>query len=188
MRVLLALIIGIIVGAAVIWYYNTNRGNPDLRSAANRIENTAQSARDTLEEKLRSLHLGTNDIRDELARTGRIVREKARAAGQAIVDATADARITAAVKARLLASRDVSSLSISVSTSNGIVTVSGTVPKAEDIGKVMVIALETEGVRQVISTIQVQGKAGQVFRVPGEARIASRAPVACESGVALALL
>ncbi len=111
-----------------------------------------------MQEKLRSLNLGTNDIREELARTGRIVRQKASQAGKVIADSTADARTTAAIKAKLLANRDLSGLSISVNTTDGIVTLSGSVPAAEDIGKAMVVALDTDGVKQVISTIQVKPK------------------------------
>ncbi len=156
MRVFLALILGIIIGAAALWYYSTQQGKSQVNTATQQMQHAAGSARDTLQEKLHSLNLGTNDIRDELARTGRIVRQKASQAGKAIADATADARTTAAIKAKLLANRDLSSLSISVNTTDGIVTLSGSVPTAEDIGKAMVVALDTDGVKQVISTIQVK--------------------------------
>ena len=62
------------------------------------------------------------DIKEDLARGGQIVRRKAREAGQAIADATADARITTAIKGKLLANRDLSALSISVNTTGGVVT------------------------------------------------------------------
>ncbi|HEV2392268.1 MAG TPA: BON domain-containing protein [Verrucomicrobiae bacterium] len=158
MRVLLALIIGAILGAAALWFYN-HRQEPQVRSKTEQVENAAQSARDTVEEKLRSFHLGTNDIKNELARSGEVIRRTARNVGQAVADATADARITAAIKGKLLANRDLSGLSISVSTSDGIVTLSGTVPTAEDVSQAMLTALETDGVRQVISTIQVKPRA-----------------------------
>ncbi len=139
-----------------MWYYSSEQGKARVKGTTEQMQNAAQSARDSLQEKLRSLNLGTNDIRDELARTGRIVRQKASQAGKAISDATADARTTAAIKAKLLTHRELSGLSISVNTTDGIVTLSGSVPAAEDIGKAMVVALETDGVRQVISTIQVR--------------------------------
>ena len=105
------------------------------------------------------LHLRSEDIKDELARTGQVVRREASEAGQAIADATADARITAAIKAKLLASRDLSALNISVNTTAGVVTLSGFVPSPEHISKAILLAMETDGVREVVSTLQVKPKA-----------------------------
>ena len=141
-----------------MWYLNTNRANPQLQNAANQVESAAKSAGNAIEEKLRILDLRTNDFKDELDRTGKIVRRKAGEAGKAIADATADARITAAIKAKLLGDRDLSVLSISVNTTGGIVTLSGTVPTPEAISKAMLLAMETDGVQEVISTLQVKPK------------------------------
>lgn len=159
MRVLFALIIGIILGAVGLWYLNTNRANPQLQNAANQVQSAAKSAGNAIQEKLRILDLRTNDFKDELDRTGKIVRRKAGEAGKAIADATADARITAAIKAKLLGDHDLSVLSISVNTTGGIVTLSGTVPTPEAISKAMLLAMETDGVQEVISTLQVKPKA-----------------------------
>ena len=73
-----------------------------------------------------------------------------------IADATADARMTAAIKGKLVATRDLSALSISVNTTGGVVTLSGTVPAPEDISKAMLLAMDTDGVTEVISTLQVK--------------------------------
>jgi osmotically-inducible protein OsmY len=135
--VFLALLVGAAIGAAAIWFITSNH---------------------SLEEQLRSLHLGTNDIREELAKTGQVVRQKAKGAGQAIADATVDARITATIKAKFLADPDLSALSISVNTTAGVVTLSGMVERPEDVGKAMVLALNTEGVNRAISTLQVKAK------------------------------
>ena len=56
----------------------------------------------------------------------------------------------------VLGNRELSALSISVNTTEGIVTLSGTVSSAEDISKAMLLAMETDGVREVISTLQVK--------------------------------
>ena len=156
MRVILALIIGIFIGAAGLWYFSSQQGRSRSGTTATQLENAARSARDAVEEKLRVLDLRTNDIKDELARSGQVVRRKAREAGQALADATADARITAAIKGKLVANRDLSALSISVNTTGGIVTLSGSVPSSEAISKAMLLAMETDGVREVISTLQVK--------------------------------
>ena len=131
-----------------------------MQSVTNHAENAAKSAGDAIQEKLRVLDLRPQDIKDELARTGQVVRRKAKEAGQAIADATADARITAAIKGKLVASRELSALSISVNTTAGIVTLAGTVPSNEAISKAMLLAMETDGVKEVISTLQVKPKTG----------------------------
>ena len=161
MRVFLALLIGIVIGAGALWFYGTKQGKSTARTTGEQIESTAKSARDTIQDKLKVLDLRSEDIKDELARTGRIVRRKAREAGQAIADATADARVTAAIKAKLVANRDLSALSISVNTTEGVVTLSGTVSSPEDISKAMLLAMETDGVREVVATLQVKPRNGK---------------------------
>ena len=158
MKILVTLLIGIVVGAGVVWVYTTKEGRSQARSTGEQIENATKSARDTIQDKLKVLDLRSDDIKDELARTGQVVRRKAREAGQAVADATADARITGAIKGKLLANRDLSAMSISVNTTGGIVTLSGTVSSAEDISKAMLVAMETDGVREVVSTLQVKSK------------------------------
>ncbi len=160
MRVLLALIVGVVVGAAIVWYLQYGRNNSRVQEASNQVQSAAKSAGDAIQEKLRVLDLRPQDIKDELARSGQVVRRKAKEAGQAIADATADARITAAIKGKLVASRDLSALSISVNTTAGVVTLSGTVPSTDAISKAMLLAMETDGVKEVISTLQVKGKTG----------------------------
>ncbi|MBM3835625.1 MAG: BON domain-containing protein [Verrucomicrobia bacterium] len=107
-------------------------------------------------DKLKDFSLRTDDIKEELTRSGKVVRQKAKELGAAVAGATADGRITAAIKAKLVADPDLSALSVSVDTTNGIVTLSGTVSSYENIGKAMTLALETEGVREVVSTLQVR--------------------------------
>jgi hyperosmotically inducible periplasmic protein len=131
-----------------------------MQEATNQVEHAAKSAGDAIQEKLKVLDLRPQDVKDELARSGQVVRRTAKEAGQAIADATADARITAAIKGKLIASRDLSALSISVNTTAGIVTLSGTVPSTEAISKAMLLAMETDGVKEVISTLQVKAKTG----------------------------
>jgi hypothetical protein len=151
MRTFLALVLGVALGGAAVWFYSIYRDDPRMRSAEQKVGNAAQDT-------LRVLHLRSEDIKDELARTGRVVRREAHEAGQAIADATADARVTTAIKAKLLASRDLSALNISVNTTAGVVTLSGFVTSSEHIGKAILLAMETDGVREVVSTLQVKPK------------------------------
>jgi osmotically-inducible protein OsmY len=159
MKVIFALVLGALIGAAAVWFYSTNQGKSTARATGEQIESATKSARDTIQDKLKVLDLRSDDIKDELARTGKVVRRQAREAGQAIADATADARITGAIKGKLLADRELSALSISVNTTEGVVTLSGTVSSAENVSKAMLVAMETDGVREVISTLQVKTQA-----------------------------
>jgi len=166
MKTFFALLVGIAIGIGVWWYYSNSRGKSDVRAdiktdvraAGDKIETAAKSAGDKIQEKLREWKLLPDDIKDDLAKTGKVIRSKAQQAGQALTDATADARTTTAIKAKLVANRDLSALSISVNTTAGVVTLSGTVNSPEDIGKAMLVAMETEGVTQVVSTLQVTMK------------------------------
>jgi len=159
-RFLLALILGLALGAAAVWYFQTGRNNPRVQSAGNQVETAVKSAGDAIQDKLKVLDLRPQDVKDELAKTGQVVRRTAKNAGQAMADATADARVTAAIKGKLVAHRELSALSISVNTTAGVVTLSGTVPSTEDISKAMLLAMETDGVKEVISTLQVKPRQG----------------------------
>ena len=158
MRVVLGLIIGVLIGAAAVYFYSSNQGRSTVHSTGQQIETATKSARDTIQEKLHQWNLEPENIREDLAKTGQVIRRKAQEAGRAIADGTADARITGAIKTKLIANKDLSALSISVSTTDGIVTMSGSVNSPDDVSKAMLLALETEGVREVVSTIQVKAK------------------------------
>lgn len=158
MRVLVALLLGLAIGGAAVWFYSNYQGDSRLKAAEEKVGEAAKSARETVQDQLRVLDLRSDDIKDELARTGQVVRRKAREAGQVIADATADARTTAAIKTKLVASGDLSALNISVNTTAGVVTLAGSVSSPEHISKAMLLAMETEGVREVISTLQVRPK------------------------------
>jgi osmotically-inducible protein OsmY len=87
-----------------------------------------------------------------------VIRQKAAQIGNAIVESTADARITGAIKAKLLSEPGVSSIGVDVNTTGGVVTLAGSVGSHEEVAKAMRIALDTEGVLKVISTLQVRQK------------------------------
>ena len=156
MKFVYVLLVGILIGAAGVWFYGTRQGKSAIQSTGEQIESATKSARDTVQEKLRVLDLKPEQVKEDLARSGQVVRRKAKEAGQAIADATADARTTAAIKGKLLANRELSALSISVNTTAGVVTLSGTVNSLEDISKAVMLAMDTDGVTEVVSTLQVK--------------------------------
>lgn len=158
MKIFLALVVGIAIGIAAVWYFNHDKNNSQFRSAGEEIKSTAQSAGNAIDEKLKSWKLDRESVSDELARTGRVIRDKASQAGKAISDATADGRVSAAIKAKLVKDPDLSAWDIHVSTTDGVVTLSGTVASADLVGKAMALALDTDGARQVVSTLQVKPK------------------------------
>lgn len=148
MKVFFGFILGVAVTVAVVWFVN-----PGTR---NRAEADTQRAETATKEKMDDLGLTPENIKDELARTGKVIRRKSEAAGKVIADATADARITAAIKAKIVADPNLSALSISVSTTDGCVTLSGTASSTDNIRRAMTLAYDTDGVTQVISTLSVK--------------------------------
>jgi hypothetical protein len=155
-----AFIIGFILGAAVlvgaVWYLHGPNNKPSLEDARDRVAADAKHAETATKNKMDELGLTPDNIRDELSRTGKVIRRKSEAVGHAISDATADARITAAIKTKLVGDPDLSAVAISVNTTDGVVTLSGTASSPENIRKAMTLAYNTEGVTQVVSTLLVK--------------------------------
>lgn len=155
MKAILSLMLVAAIGVGVYWYLNRPREHPVLHQA-DELARAAERVKDSIQEKLGRFSLNGEDIKKELERTGKVVRQKVREVSAALADATADARITAAIKGKLVIDPDLSALSMTVNTTAGVVTLSGSVSSHEHIGKAMLLALEVEGVREVISTLQVK--------------------------------
>ena len=159
------LVLGVILGVAGYWFIqNKAREHPAAEQRAEAAAAQAQSAAgeagrhlsDALQAKLETLDLRSDQIKDELARTGKIVRRKAHDLGEQVADAAADASIVAAIKAKYAAASDLSVWKISVSSDQGRVTLAGTVSAEDNIGKAVALALEVDGVRDVTSTLAVK--------------------------------
>jgi osmotically-inducible protein OsmY len=161
------LILGIILGAVGYWFVEKKANeHPEAQqryeqSAAqlrDNAEDAAQNLGDAMRAKLDTLDLQTDQIKAELANGGQIVRRKAQDIGDKAVDATSDARAVTEIKAKYAADSSLSAWDISVSCSQGHVTLSGTVSSPEDIGRAMAIALDADGVRDATSTLVVKPK------------------------------
>lgn len=154
---LFGLILGLALGAGGAWLYLTGHNSAAGNSSPAQAGPAATNQHRALDEKLRLLHLDPANLREELARGGQVVRRTARDLGRALADATADARITAAIKAKYVADPRLSALRISVNCTDGRVTLAGSVQAEEDIGRAMLLAFEADpGVREVVSTLQVR--------------------------------
>jgi osmotically-inducible protein OsmY len=159
------LIIGIILGAVGFWYFQKKaqehpeaqqRYEQAMTNAGAAASQAASNFSDAMKAKLDTLDLRTDQIKDELSRTGQIVRRKAQDIGDKAADATSDARAVTEIKAKYVADPNLSAWKISVSCNQGHVALSGTVSSPDDIGKAVALALDADGVRDVTSTIQVK--------------------------------
>lgn len=161
------LVLGIILGATACWFLQKKAGeHPEAQqryeqSAAQLRTNAAAAAQnmsDALRAKLDTLDLRGDQIKDELARTGKIARRKAQDIGDQVANAASDARAVTEIKAKYAADSTLSAWSISVSCTQGHVTLSGTVSSPDDIGRAVALALEADGVRDVTSSLVVKPK------------------------------
>lgn len=150
-KLLFGFILGVVVGAWGYWTVQKT-STSTRRNAGAPGGGFAQDAGRIFRD------VRVEDVRQELERTGLVIRQKAAQIGNAIVESTADARVTGAIKAKLLSEPGVSSMGVDVNTTGGVVTLAGSVGSHEEVAKAMRIALDTEGVLKVISTLQVRPK------------------------------
>lgn len=144
---LIAWLSGVIVGACGLW------GLQEYRAGT--LATAREHATEILDAKLHLLGLQSAEIERELAETGQVVRHRASAFGEHVADAASDVRITGAIKAKLATDPDLSALDVSVSTTDGVVTLSGRVASSRLVGKAVLLALETSGVREVVAVLRI---------------------------------
>ena len=168
---LISFLTGIILGGGCVWYFVERDRTPGLQGIEQRAETVlrnidearaaaAARAREIVDAKLEALELDPAEIREEMTRTGQVVRRKAREFGQAVAEAAADTRITAEIKAELLRDPKLSAWDVSVTTTDGHVTLSGDVTSTEQIGRAILLSYETPWVREVTSVLQVKESVG----------------------------
>lgn len=165
---LLMLIIGIAGGV-----YFTVRVLPEWRmkpqvatvAAANEAKSSESGSDETeedespgalIERKLRDWNLDPDKIREELERAGKVIRKKSGEAEEFVREEWPDVKIIGFIKAKMIFDPDLSAWHISVGSKNGHVTLSGFVNSADEISRAIVIALDTAGVIDVESTLQIR--------------------------------
>jgi len=172
MRAFTAFVLGLILGGVVVWAYlsgdqsnsraysRTGRQAPQENvSKTDKSQGSADAWPDRIQEniqgKMEALDLRTENVRDELAKTGQVVRRKASEWGAEITDAASDLAVTSAIEAKFAVDPDLSARKINVSTQDGKVALSGSVSSPELIGKAILMAMETKGVREVVYHLKV---------------------------------
>lgn len=156
-RMIFCFLLGIGTGAGGYWYFQQDAGKAQLDQARAQVVTNANRVADAIKDKISEISV--DDIQEELSRTGTVVREKAHQAGQSIAGAAANARITATIKARLVAEPGLSAFNMNVDTTDGLVTLSGKVDSHAQVARAVKIAIETDGVQKVISTLQINATA-----------------------------
>jgi hyperosmotically inducible periplasmic protein len=130
MKTLIILLLGAILGVLGYQYYQRTQ-HPTLSQRAGDV---ADKTRDT-----------AGDLKDTVV-------EKSRAAGEKLDDA----RIVAAIKGKFVMEKDLPALAISVASTDGHVTLTGTLESEALILRAVKIARETGGVTDVSSKLKVR--------------------------------
>jgi osmotically-inducible protein OsmY len=132
---------------------------PTLSERANTLaektNQTASEARAALDAKLTEWKLTPSDIKADLEKTGRVVRERALATGERVGGALDNARVVAVINGKYIADSDLSALDLNVDADKSVVTLTGSVASVELAGRAIALALDTEGVTQVVSLLKV---------------------------------
>ena len=146
-------LLGLGTGASGYWYLQQDAAKTQLAQARLQVITNAQKAATAIKDTIYGW--SADEIRQEMARSSMVVREKAKAAGHSIADVAVSARITAAIKTKLVAEPGLPAFSINVDTTDGLVTLSGKVSSHDQVAKAVQLALATDGVHKVVSTLQI---------------------------------
>jgi hypothetical protein len=126
------------------------------RDAADKTKEMATNAKNAIDNKLTEWKLTPSDIKADLQKGGRIVREKSAAAGARTSEVFDNAKVVTTINAKFVGDSQLSALKINVDADHGVVTLKGTVKSPELIGRAMGHALDTDGVTQVVSLLTVE--------------------------------
>jgi len=141
-KFLIGFLLGVAAGAVLLWYFQRAKTKSELDEARDRVTYAAWKAGKSIKEFV-------DEIKVELSRSGQVVREKSAVVGNSVSATT----ITATVKGKLLTESGLRG--VGVETTEGVVTLTGSVASHEDIARAMKLALETDGVTKVVSKIQI---------------------------------
>lgn len=136
LRLVILLIVLVAVGAFLLGWWG------------NRKANNGPAPRDTV---------GTSGVDTERAReVGAKVGERTAAAANEAKQALANGQITAKIKAKIALDDSVKASSVNIDTSGTTVTVTGTVDSQAQRARILQLARETEGVKNVVDHVTVR--------------------------------
>jgi hypothetical protein len=153
MKSILIFLLGGVLGAVCFHAYEQRQDSLAGVSgtARDRTGSTADEFKSSVNDRLVEWHLTGDDIKADLDHTGQVFRANAQVAG----DRISDARIAAVIKAKFVLDRDISVFDISVDSTNGNVVLTGSVRTPEALGRAVGLALDSDGVKNVTSRLQV---------------------------------
>ena len=154
LKVIYSFVLGVIVGALGFWYFVHGPGQGKLERAVDEAAAGAGKLKQSIQQSL--TNLSASEIQQEIERSGMVVREKARAAGTAIADSAANAKLAATIKGKLVSDLGKAGFDINVDANDGLVTLSGSATSLDHIARAVKLSIDTEGVHKVISTIQLK--------------------------------
>lgn len=149
------LILGVVAGAFGWQYYQRSQKPTIAERAAALAERTKEAAvqtKDAVVAQAEEWQLTPENIKDELGKTGRVVRSRAISVGERMDDA----RIITVIKGKLVVEKDLSVFDIGVECHEGAVKLTGKVNSPAQIGQAITLALNTTGVHNVISDLAVK--------------------------------
>jgi osmotically-inducible protein OsmY len=139
---------------------NTNANsdlNHDLNRTANSAANAIGNAANNIgaSARMAEWHLNASDLQADLDNNKEIIRTKENTSGAA-TGSSDKSVIESMVKGRLEADSDIAALKLHVSADReGEVTLKGKAHSAEEVGRAIALALDTEGVTKVTSKIKL---------------------------------
>jgi len=136
LRLVIVLIVVVAAGAFLLGWWGSNRSHPAGPTTG---------------------AVGTTGVSTERARQiGAEVGEKTAEVANEAKRALTDGQITAKIKAKMALDDTVKALAVNVDTTGPVVTVAGTVDSEAQRQRVIQLARETEGVKQVVDHLRVR--------------------------------
>lgn len=134
----------------------TERADVALRNLKTRV--VGSETKDAFSRQRAEWQLDADNLKAELEKNGRIVREKATTARESTAMTGDNAQIVTVVKSKLVADPEIFASKIQVGADQGVVSLTGSAGSADLVGRAIQLALDTEGVNRVVSSLTIDAK------------------------------
>lgn len=128
---------------------------PDPDATDEKPRSKPGAPKDDFPRKMDELKLSPSEIEAELAKTGRVVRELPPTQRRTPKEPLDDGHVATVINIKYSADSHLFSSKVNVNANDGVATLSGTLKSSELVGRAIYLALNTEGVRQVVSQLTV---------------------------------